>query len=91
MKTLGGHLILRHMGKKQIVDFKSLNIGIVAFYTDIEHEITPVTSGFRIAFTYNLFLESEMNPSNSLSRVLTSKPYRCSASFSRQIMQVIKK
>jgi len=28
----------------------------VAFFSDVEHEITTVTSGYRVALTYNLYL-----------------------------------
>lgn len=58
----GGELVLRHNDDSWKVDFGSLTpdaegnpqIGFVAFYTDVEHEVLPVTSGCRITLTYNL-------------------------------------
>jgi hypothetical protein len=32
-------------------------VGYAAFYSDVEHEVMPVTSGHRITLTYNLYLE----------------------------------
>lgn len=58
----GGELLLRHNEESWKVDFGSLTsdaagnpkIGFVAFYSDVEHEVLPVTSGCRITLTYNL-------------------------------------
>lgn len=53
----GGELVVRHEGREQIVDFSSLGsfqTQFAAFYADCEHEIRPVTSGFRLALVYNL-------------------------------------
>ena len=30
---------------------------LVAFYADCHHAVRPVTAGYRVALTYNLFLE----------------------------------
>ncbi|KAK0203869.1 hypothetical protein DFS33DRAFT_1384131 [Desarmillaria ectypa] len=35
----------------------SPSIAYVAFYSDVEHEVSPVTSGARITLTYNLYFE----------------------------------
>ncbi|EMD39478.1 hypothetical protein CERSUDRAFT_111780 [Gelatoporia subvermispora B] len=66
----GGTLLLRH-GKKQWT-FDSANllseapqpsIAYVAFYSDVEHEILPVTSGYRVTLTYNLYFADSDLPS----------------------------
>jgi len=55
----GGELIVRHDGQEIVVDFgpeSSFKTQYAAFYTDCEHEVRPVTSGFRLALVYNLTL-----------------------------------
>ncbi|KAH9480110.1 hypothetical protein JR316_0006707 [Psilocybe cubensis] len=59
----GGSLIVRHAGNEQVFDtalaVRSDNIpkaAFVAFYSDVEHEVTLVTSGYRVTLTYNLYL-----------------------------------
>ncbi|KAG9315448.1 hypothetical protein JVU11DRAFT_3059 [Chiua virens] len=58
----GGQLVLRQDGKEWTIDFtdnfanaKVPSACYVAFYSDIEHEVLPVTSGYRVTFTYNLY------------------------------------
>ena len=60
----GGALFLRHHGHEWIFDSgKALaavdqpTIGYVAFFSDIEHEVAPVTSGHRITMTFNLYFD----------------------------------
>ncbi|KAH9886978.1 hypothetical protein C8Q73DRAFT_657428 [Cubamyces lactineus] len=38
-------------------------VGYVAFYSDVEHEVLPVRSGYRVTVTYNLFYERESTSS----------------------------
>ena len=59
----GGELVLRHKNREWKFDAKSLtasqpspSLAYVAFYSDIEHEVLEVTSGRRVAITYNLYL-----------------------------------
>lgn len=58
----GGSLLLRHDDQewefdsaKAVADQSSPAIGYIAFYSDVEHEVTPVTSGHRVTLTYNLY------------------------------------
>lgn len=62
----GGALLLRHRGHEWIFDSgqaltgaanNQLSIGYVAFFSDIEHEVAPVTSGHRVTLTYNLYFD----------------------------------
>jgi hypothetical protein len=62
----GGALFLRHRGHEWIFDSgqaltgaanNHISIGYVAFFSDIEHEIAPVTSGHRVTLTYNLYFD----------------------------------
>lgn len=56
----GGELVVRHEGQTETVDFSKdsrFQIQYAAFYADCEHEIRPVTSGYRLTLVYNLTLE----------------------------------
>lgn len=54
----GGELFVRFDGKEKTIDFSedtsNFKIPYVAFYADCEHEIKPLTSGYRICLIYNL-------------------------------------
>ena len=56
----GGQLVTRHGGKKICYDWSSApdktpcNLEWAAFYSDVEHEILPVTEGYRVTMTFNL-------------------------------------
>ena len=58
----GGALVLRHGGKewtfdsaREVSEQPQPSIGYIAFYSDIEHEVTLVKSGYRVTLTYNLY------------------------------------
>lgn len=56
----GGELVVRHEGQEATIDLAAkskFETQFAAFYADCEHEIRPVTSGFRLALVYNLTLE----------------------------------
>ncbi|KAG5642980.1 hypothetical protein DXG03_001796 [Asterophora parasitica] len=62
----GGALVLQHDNKEWTFDSAALtkaeeesSIAYIAFYSDVDHEVTPVTSGHRVALTYNLFFEDK--------------------------------
>ena len=64
----GGTLVVSHDGESKEIDFDTkagaFNIQYAAFYTDCQHEIKPVTSGYRVCFVYNLTLaRSKRQPS----------------------------
>ncbi len=54
----GGALIVEHDGQTRRFDFggpdSEFKIQYAAFYTDCQHEITPVTAGYRVCLIYNL-------------------------------------
>ena len=75
----GGALVLRHRGQECTFDSgKALaaadqpSIGYVAFFSDIEHEVTPVISGHRITLTYNLYFEDDGD--DSACNVISEPP-----------------
>jgi len=62
----GGALLLRHRGNEWTFDpsqelptERQPAIGYIAFFSDIEHEVTPVISGHRITLTYNLYFDDD--------------------------------
>jgi len=67
----GGALVFRHGGGEWTFDSAAMiegniepTIAYVAFYSDVEHEVTPVTSGYRVTLTYNLYFSPD-HPDNS--------------------------
>ena len=59
----GGSLVLRQDGKEWKFDFAqvvssttpSSQAAFIASFSDVEHEVKPVISGFRVTLTYNLY------------------------------------
>ncbi|KAI0684519.1 hypothetical protein BC835DRAFT_1553058 [Cytidiella melzeri] len=61
-KHEGGALILRHEDTTftfdsgvELAKSTEPSVGFAAFYSDIEHEVSPVISGYRVTLTYNLY------------------------------------
>ena len=63
----GGSLIVRHDGQTATIDFAKkggeFETQYAAFYADCEHEIRPVSSGYRICLVYNLATAGKKQPS----------------------------
>ena len=60
----GGELVARHHGKEVTFDWSKEHCNSTkwaAFFSNVEHEILPVTGGHRITLTYNLY-----NPEKSV-------------------------
>ncbi len=59
----GGVLSVRFDGREKRIDFaepsSSYQIPFAAFYADCEHEVEPVTSGYRVCLVYNLVQQSK--------------------------------
>lgn len=74
----GGKLELKHEGHASTFDSASLlskaskrSIAFTAFFGDVIHEVTPVTAGYRVTLTYNLYLNdiaSTVSPSCDAQR-----------------------
>ena len=50
----GGALTIEHQGDKLACRGTKGSLSFVAFFADCEHAVLPVTSGYRVALTYNL-------------------------------------
>ncbi|KAF8073371.1 hypothetical protein FPV67DRAFT_1477514 [Lyophyllum atratum] len=62
----GGALVLRHFGQEWTFDSATLtrqeaepSVAYIAFYSDVDHEVSIVDSGYRVTLTYNLFFENK--------------------------------
>lgn len=57
----GGELLIQFEGLKEVADFSKNNgeyfINYAAFYADCDHEVKPLTSGYRVCLVYNLVLQ----------------------------------
>ena len=58
----GGQLVVEHRGQSEVIDLAKdegwRSFSFAFFYADCRHEIKPVTSGYRVALTYNLSLKA---------------------------------
>ena len=69
----GGSLILRHDGREWTFDSaeavdttSSPQAAFIAFFSDIEHEVKPVTSGYRVTLTYNLYVKKDIKANSAV-------------------------
>ncbi|KAH9919291.1 uncharacterized protein B0H18DRAFT_1196117 [Fomitopsis serialis] len=78
----GGALALRHGGKEWTFDSSKIFaqqeepcLAYIAFFSDIEHEVLEVQSGYRITITYNLYhVSSQPSLACPSVRPLTFEP-----------------
>lgn len=65
----GAALHLSHSGQTRVIDFASTSktsTSVLAWYSDVFHSVKPVTSGYRLALSYNLAVSpasSNLRPS----------------------------
>lgn len=53
----GGEVHVSHGKQQKVFDFSDENLlstTVLSWYTDVVHEVKPITSGFRLALSYNL-------------------------------------
>ncbi|KLO18809.1 hypothetical protein SCHPADRAFT_885906 [Schizopora paradoxa] len=65
----GGSLHLSHAGKTETIDIAANSLfatHALAWYTDVYHSVYPVTSGYRLALSYNLVHSKSFKPSLNL-------------------------
>ena len=70
----GGELIVRLEGEEQVIDFGAgaqdlFHVHFAAFYADCEHEVRPLTSGYRLCLVYNLTLAKEKHKAPAAPRI----------------------
>lgn len=81
----GGGLTLRHNKKewtfdsaKAVAEHDTPHIAYTAFYSDVEHEVMPVKSGYRVTVTYNLYF-SDPSPAIPETSLVVQNPLVASA------------
>jgi hypothetical protein len=63
----GGEIHLTHASETRKVDFSSAKIAVLAYYTDVLTEMKPITSGYRLALSYNIIHTSRKMPLPTVS------------------------
>jgi len=60
---------VKHRHEKKVLKSCEMDQGFMCWYSDVQHEVLPVTSGYRWVLTYNLALDSgEERPSAGLQQ-----------------------
>ena len=79
----GGALVTRHHQQEVKFDWSSSSespmqkLSWAAFFSDVEHEVLPVTAGYRITLTYNLYgPKSSVSTLHPTLDITTSPLYR---------------
>jgi len=67
----GGQLTVFHRGKETEYNFSGpeacYNFYFAAFYADCQHEIKPVTKGYRLCLIYNLLYRAKIGAKGQIS------------------------
>ena len=66
----GGEIHLSHASETQVIDFSASSLAktaVLAWYTDVLHEVKPVTSGYRLALSFNMIHTSTDKPLPTVS------------------------
>ena len=81
----GGELIVSHGKNSSIIDFADVlktqvrnTLAYAIFYSDVDHEVSKVTSGYRVSLTYNLYYAEDdevETESDKLVHVSTNTAY----------------
>lgn len=53
----GGQVVVSHAATTKTLDFSEkslLSTAVLAWYTDVKHEVKPIKNGYRLALSYNL-------------------------------------
>jgi hypothetical protein len=71
--------VLEHHDEKVSYRGSADRLTLVAFYADCHHAVRPVTAGYRVALTYNLFLEGAKQrvPKRPIGRQLDTSSTSC--------------
>jgi hypothetical protein len=56
----GGDLVVRHQGQEKTYRTAEVQPSVLCWYSDVHHEVLPVTSGYRWVLTYNLAISPDL-------------------------------
>ena len=76
----GGQVHVSHASSTEILDMAPtsfLSTSVLAWYTDVKHEVRPITSGYRLALSYNLIHRSSGVPKPSLPDMHVALRHLC--------------
>ncbi|KAF5659957.1 hypothetical protein FHETE_9239 [Fusarium heterosporum] len=59
-KHTGGEVVLKHSGEKVMYESSKFEVSCAGWYSDVSHEVRPVTSGYRWVLTYNLAIDQSL-------------------------------
>lgn len=63
----GGDVIVKHHGQTKTLQTSQVQPSMLCWYSDVHHEVLPVTSGYRWVLTYNLAILPDLErPSAAL-------------------------
>ena len=81
----GGALVTRHCGVETVFNWssplddqpagQSVLLQWAAFFSDVEHEVLPVTAGYRVTLTYNLYYDRPPASAPILTMSIYSHPF----------------
>lgn len=83
----GGVLVMRHNEREWTFDSGKMlfepgvpsSVAFVAFFSDVDHEVTPVVSGHRVTITYNLYFRPAPEPQGSVPTTIALRLHQPSA------------
>lgn len=65
----GGEVVVKHCGEKKVFKTSNATQSYACWYSDVSHEVLPVTSGYRWVLTFNLAIDpAQVRPSAGLQR-----------------------
>ena len=79
----GGELVTRHKGQEVRFDWSSSpdnpmkKVSWAAFFNDVEHEVLPVTDGYRLTLTYNLYCDHKLSRDIAPTVSITCSSFYC--------------
>lgn len=71
----GGEVVLRHRGETMTFKTSSADTSVFCFYSDVSHQLLPVTSGYRWVLTYNLAVCPDAEPYSAASQSIDLCPW----------------
>lgn len=54
----GGDVVAKHCGEEKVFKSSEAEQSFICWYSDVSHEVLPVTSGYRWVVTYNLAVDT---------------------------------
>ncbi|KAI0044160.1 hypothetical protein FA95DRAFT_1574651 [Auriscalpium vulgare] len=92
----GGALVLRHGGEEWTFDSAQVlasaappSVAYISFFSDVEHEVLPVTKGHRVTLTYNIYY-ADVDDDPNLPAALPSMDPLAASSHGNMLLSALK-